>query len=184
MVPVMTFSGSDHPDLDWSQIRETIKLLAVSVAQVEGSMREGDESVEVLANTFANMVDEMSAIHSILLTSAPSEQRDSALNHCASTQEKIQSAIVAFQFYDRLQQCLQHVSIGLQGLSAIIDTPNRLYNPAEWYKFQEEIRGRYTMESEKIMFDAIHQGKSIEEALALAAEAAKQKSHSDEIELF
>jgi len=180
----MTFSGSRQPDLDWSQIRETVKLLAVSVAQVEGGMKAGDESVEVLTRSFAKMVDDMNAIRELLNTLEPSEQRDSALSHCQSTQDRINSSIVAFQFYDRLQQCLQHVSVGLKGLSAIVESPNRLYNPAEWVKFQDEIRRRYTMESEKIMFDAIHEGKSIEEALTLASMYEKQQDDEDEIELF
>lgn len=179
----MEFSGSRQPDLDWSQIRETVKLLAVSVAQVEGGLKSGDESVGVLATSFTRMVDDMSAVQEILTNLAPSEERDRALRHCASTQETIYSSIVAFQFYDRLQQCLQHVSSGLKGLSNIIETPGRLYNPVEWCKLQEEIRSRYTMESEKIMFDAIHDGKSIEEALALAAESAN-KADQDEIEFF
>lgn len=179
----MTFSGSSQPDLDWSQIRETVKLLAISVVQVESSMKVGDESVGVLAESFTSMVEDMNAIHAILSTLEPSEKKDQALMHCSSTQEKIHASIMAFQFYDRLQQCLQHVSLGLNGLSALVEAPNRLYNPAEWHKFQEEIRGRYTMESEKTMFDAIHQGKSIEEALALAAELGKS-ADDDEIELF
>ncbi len=180
----MAFSGSAHPDLDWSQIRETVKLLAVSVAQVESSMIEGDESVLVLTDSFAQIVNDMSAIQAHLEALGSSEQRDNALAGCIATQERIRSSIVAFQFYDRLQQCLQHVSIGLKGLSEIIETPHRLYNPAEWNRFQGEIRGRYTMESEKIMFDAIHDGKSIEEALALAAEWAKSHSQDSGIELF
>ncbi|MCQ8105236.1 hypothetical protein NP590_14065 [Methylomonas sp. SURF-2] len=179
----MAFSGSNQPDLDWSQIRETVKLLAVSVAQVEGSLKIGDESVSVLAASFTEMVDDMSAIQDALEALPPSEQRDSALRHCSTTQEKIYTSIFAFQFYDRLQQCLEHVSIGLKGLSSIIETPNRLYNPAEWCRFQEEIRGRYTMETEKIMFDAIHEGKTIEEALALANDYSG-KSSEDEIEIF
>lgn len=181
----MTFSGSKQPDLDWSQIRETVKLLAVSVAQVEGSMRVGDESVGVLAESFTAMVEDMQAIQAILLTQDAGEQRESALRHCMSTQEKIGASIMAFQFYDRLQQCLQHVSLGLKGLSAIIETPNRLYNPAEWYEFQQEIRARYSMESEKIVFDAIHQGKSIDEALALVMAAdVDLQDEDDSIELF
>lgn len=179
----MSFSGSNQPDLDWSQIRETVKLLAVSAAQVEGSMRIGDESVNVLTATFTEMVAHMNAIQGLLASLQPGESRDEALSHCLLTQEKINSSIVAFQFYDRLQQCLQHVSVGLKGLSAIIENPNRLYNPAEWYGFQEEIRARYTMESEKVMFDAIHQGKSIEEALALA-NSFDGNAADDEIELF
>jgi hypothetical protein len=39
------------------------------------------------------------------------------------------------------------------------------------------------MESEKVMFDAIHQGKSIDEALALFEEANRQ-SDDNQIELF
>ena len=180
----MAFSGSRRPDLDWSQIRETVKLLTVSVAQVEGGMKVGDESVELLATSFTKMVDDMNAIRNILATLEPSEQKEQALLHCDDAQDKIYSSIVAFQFYDRLQQCLQHVSAGLNGLSAIIEDQNRLYNPTEWAKLQEEIRGRYTMESEKIMFDAIHEGKSIEEALALAMASEKQQADEDEFELF
>jgi hypothetical protein len=179
----MTFSPSSQPDLDWSQIRETIKLLTVSVAQVEGSMKAGDESVSALADSFTNMVDDMKNIHEILSGLQQSESRDNALQHCEATQQRINSAIVAFQFYDRLQQCLQHVSNNLKGLSIIIDTPHRLYNPAEWHKFQESIRSQYTMESEKVMFDAIHQGKSVDEALAMFQQA-NQLSDEDEIELF
>ena len=178
----MTHSVSGRPDLDWSQVRETIKLLTVSVAQVEGSMKIGDESVNVLAGSFSTMVEDMNAIRDILIGLEPSAQRDSALARCMSTREKISASIVAFQFYDRLQQCLSHVSIGLQGLSAIIDNPQRLYNPQEWNNFQNEIRGRYTMESEKTMFDAILHGKSMEEALALA-ESCK-RNDADDIELF
>lgn len=178
----MTYSGSGQPDLDWSQVRETIKLLAVSVAQVESGMKIGDESVNVLTGTFANMVEEMDVIRDNLSQLPSSPQRDNAMARCMATQEKIYSSIVAFQFYDRLQQCLSHVSTGLQGLSAIIDNPQRLYNPQEWYKFQNEIRSHYTMESEKAMFDAILHGKSIEEALALVD--ISKSNHGNDIELF
>jgi len=178
----MTYSGSGQPDLDWSQVRETIKLLAVSVAQVESGMKIGDESVNVLTGTFASMVEEMDVIRDNLSQLPSSPQRDNAMARCMATQEKIYSSIVAFQFYDRLQQCLSHVSTGLQGLSAIIDNPQRLYNPQEWYKFQNEIRSHYTMESEKAMFDAILHGKSIEEALALVD--ISKSNHGNDIELF
>ncbi len=177
-------SVSHQPDLDWSQVRETIKLLAVSVAQVDSSMKIGDESVDVLAGSFANMVKDMTAIRDILKGLEPSEQRDKALAHCVSTLEEISASIMAFQFYDRLQQCLSHVSSGLKGLSTIIETPERLYNPGEWHKFQNEIRSHYTMESEKAMFDAIVHGKSIEEALALAESFKPAPQDEDDIELF
>ncbi|MGY6274960.1 hypothetical protein [Methylomonas sp. MgM2] len=180
----MTFSGTRQPDLDWSHVRETVKLLAVSVAQVKASMKAGDRSIDELAKSFTEMVDDMAAINNILTALPISAERDDALRNCVGMQDKIYASIVAFQFYDRLQQRLQHVSLGLKELSALIGNPNRLYNPTEWMKFQQEIRGCYTMESEKIMFDAIHEGKSIEQALALVHISENQLADNDEVELF
>jgi hypothetical protein len=115
----------------------------------------------------------------------PSDDRDEALSHCQQTSDKIQTSIIAFQFYDRLQQSLSHVANSLKGLTSLVESPERLYNPVEWKKFQDEIRGHYTMESEKIMFDAVLQGKSIEEAIKLANKANKaDENDEDEIELF
>jgi len=180
----MIQSDSNQPDLDWSQVRETVKLITVSVTQVETCMKDGDASVNTLTESFTSMVGHMNSINELLLSLEPSDNKEAALNHCAETTEKIRESIVAFQFYDRLQQSLSHVSEGLKGLSSLVESPDRLYNPYEWQKFQQEIRGRYTMESEKIMFDAIVQGKSIVEAIHLAAKADEVGKDEDEIELF
>ena len=180
----MTQSDSKQPDLDWSQVRETVKLLTVSVTQVETCMKNGDASVNTLTESFTSLVSHMNSINELLDSFEPSEEKEAALNHCMETTEKIQASIMAFQFYDRLQQSLSHVAEGLKGLSSLVESPERLYNPSEWQKFKQEIRGRYTMESEKIMFDAIVQGKSIEEAIQLAAKADEAGKDEDEIELF
>lgn len=179
----MRQSIASKPDLDWSQIKETIKLLAISVVQVENGMRLGDNSVNVLTDNFAGMVNELQTIHAIIKELPISDERDKALVHCLAAQDKIQSSIVAFQFYDRLQQCLYHTSLSLQGLSELIDDQDRLYNPKQWLIFQRKIRSYYTMESEKVMFDAVLQGKSINEALALAA-AQDGLAGGNDIELF
>jgi hypothetical protein len=59
-----SLSGSTarNPDLDWSQIRETILMLALSVAQIEMSMRDSDGSVEVLSNSFTSMMGQVKMI--------------------------------------------------------------------------------------------------------------------------
>lgn len=174
----MSFFESKQPNLDWCQIKEVVQLLAVSVAQVEASLKLGSQSVGVLVESFASMAKDIDAIQVILTNSESSQHQDDALQYCVDTQEKIHHSLVAFQFYDRLQQCLQHVSLGLQGMSALIEEPSRLYDPAEWQKLREEIRNGYTSETEKILFDAIHLGKSIEEALALVAESDKSADDS------
>ena len=178
----MSYSNSIKPDLDWSQVRETIKLLTLSAAQVDVIMQESDLSVNTLTESFTDIVEHMQTINNLVQSLDASDTRDQALVCCSETKDKIQAAIIAFQFYDRMQQCMQHVTSNLKGLSKLVESPERLYNPSEWQAFQNQIRSRYTMESEKMMFDAILQGKSVDEAIA--AKEAYQQNQSDDIELF
>jgi hypothetical protein len=179
----MQQSNAEQPDLDWSQVRETIKLLTISATQLEGSMRVGDESVTTLTASFTKMVEHLAAISAQLEIIDDCEASSIAKMHCAQTSELVHSSIIAFQFYDRMQQCLQHVTLSLNGLSEIVDNPQKLYNPQEWKNLQNHIRTQYTMESEKMMFDAILQGKSVEEALQLVA-MQQTEPKEDDIELF
>lgn len=176
-------SNSFTPDLDWTQIRETSKLLNLSAGQVEDMLATADVSVNTLTDSFTSMVEHMQTIYNNLQDLEDTPSREDALRCCLETSDRIQDSIIAFQFYDRLQQCLHHVTSNLKGLSSLVESPERLYNPFEWHKFQMEIRSRYTMESEKIMFDAILQGKSIEEALAIK-ETIEAEQSDDDIELF
>jgi hypothetical protein len=177
-------STSFTPDLDWTQVRETSKLLNLSAGQVEGMLNTADISVNTLTESFTSMVEHMQTIYTHLQELEDSPSREEALKCCNETSDKIQQSIIAFQFYDRLQQCLQHVTANMKGLSSLVESPERLYNPFEWHKFQMEIRSRYTMESEKIMFDAILKGNTIEEALAIKEAAEAEQSEDDDIELF
>lgn len=178
----MLHSNATNPDLDWSQVRETSRLLILSAVQVEDMMNESDVSVNTLTDSFTCLVEHMQAINSYLNALEPCQNRDDAIACCDETTDKIKASIIAFQFYDRMVQCLQHVTSNLKGLSELVADQNRLYNPNAWLELQQQIRSRYTMESEKVMFDAILQGKSITEALEM--KSAHQQDQSDEIELF
>lgn len=177
-------SSSFMPDLDWTQVRETSRLLTLSAGQVEDLITTSDGSVNTLTESFTFIVEHMRTIYDRLQDLEASSSRDEALQCCVETSDLIQKSIIAFQFYDRMQQCLGHVTANLKGLALLVESPERLYNPFEWHKFQQEIRSRYTMESEKIMFDAILSGKTIEEALAIKEAAQAQKPEDDDIELF
>jgi hypothetical protein len=178
----MSHSKAKKPDLDWSQVRETVKLLNLSAAQVDDMLHESEDAVNTLTDSFTQIVDSMHMINDYLLSLDATETREQALTRCSETNSKFQSVIIAFQFYDRLKQCLEHVTSNLAGLSKLVENPDRLYDPKEWQQFQDQIRARYTMESEKTLFDAILQGMSIDEAIA--AKRAHKADKSDDIELF
>lgn len=194
-----SLSGSTarNPDLDWSQIRETILMLALSVAQIEMSMRDSDGSVEVLSNSFTSMAGQVKMIErtaaSLPESAETAEARAAIIENCASVGDMMRSAIVAFQFYDKLTQRLNHVTSSLGSLADLISDVRRLYNPYEWLGMQEKIRSRYTMEEERLMFEAIMQGKTIKQALVLYVQAMEEKKHKtgsggaspdEEVELF
>ncbi len=159
---VSSGSSAQNPDLSWSQLRETILMLGVAVGQIEHALTEGNDSVGVLAKSFSNMFFEMDALRKELgamdesfksspLAKLVTERSDSLARD-------IDKAIVAFQFYDRLSQRLTHVSETIESLGDLLVDHSKLYNPGEWVALQNAIRGRYTMETERSMFDAVLKG--------------------------
>lgn len=188
---ISTGSTSLRPDLDWSQLKETILMLNLSVAQIDQSMNEGNSSVATLSNSFTSLATNLSDIQSSIsefnANDTESEKIKMAIQSSSSTAlDKVQTTIIAFQFYDKLTQRLEHVSQSLTALSALISNPNALYSPKEWQSLQSSIRSKYTMEEERRMFDKVLSGVPIEEALLeFKAEIAnKLTDEEDEIELF
>ena len=181
--PLNMPSSAAKPDLDWSQVRETVLMLNLAVAQIVHSLQDGNESVTTLGDSFTTMAGhiEMARLAAEQLTA--STEQDTVVNNCNAAAEKMQQAIVAFQFYDRLSQRLSHVAKSLASLGSLVADQSRLYNPYEWRGLQEKIKSRYTLETERRMFEAILNGASVEDAMEMIDNAAKQQE-DDDIELF
>ena len=179
-------SSAISPDLDWSQVRETIRMLNLAVAQITASMQEGDESVDTLGKSFTEMASAIRSIGEIaenMSVETDANTKDELTNKCASLSGKVQSAIVAFQFYDRITQRLSHVCNSLESLGDLVSSDSRLYQPAEWSGLQTEIRSKFTMESDRIMFDALMEGAAIADVLKMNC-ASETTKENDDIELF
>jgi hypothetical protein len=176
-------STANNPDLDWSQVRETVMMLNLAVAQIVHSLQDGDESITTLGDSFTAMVGHVQMAKSAAEQLSVSNEKDTILSNCEIASEKIQQAIVALQFYDRLSQRLSHVAKSLASLGGLVGDQARLYNPYEWRGLQEKIKSRYTLDSERHMFDAILNGTSVDEAMRLLEEVQSNQGN-DEIELF
>lgn len=177
---IMTTSASDKPDLDWSQVRETVRMLNLAVAQTEMSMKEGDDSIDTLTDAFTTMVARVQVIEKMVQSD---NEVDTAqiMEQCEAVSDEMQNAIHAFQFYDKLTQRLSHVSHSLDALGDLVADGSRLYNPIEWSLLQEKIKSKYSMPAEHHMFDMVMEGKSVEEILQHATIPNKD---SDDVELF
>ena len=183
-------SRANTPDLDWSQVRETVLMLELATGQVQAAMRDSNSSVDTLMDTFTSMADTLSMIDAALGT-LPDTVGNGLVK--AEIQEgaqqvaqKVHSAIIAFQFYDRLVQRLDHVCHSLSELSDLVGSNTRLYQPQEWSALQKRIRSKFTMPEEREMFDAVMAGVAVQQALSsyMAARMQKVEESSGEIELF
>ncbi len=168
-------------------------MLALAVAQVESSMKDGAQSVDTLTQSFTHMAKYIKKIRTVTQKVTPSTLstfQEVIENTALTLEENVQDAVVAFQFYDRISQRLEHVCNSLDQLGGLINDPGSLYNPDHWHTLQENIKGSYTMEAERIMFEHILRGHSIEEALEIYrhhfenAAADDSAEDGDEIELF
>lgn len=187
-------SQKTHAEINFSQISETISMLALTVAQIETSMKEGDKSVNLLTESFIDLASHSQEIITEaqrLNKDIPHEAdiREKMLSSAEGLSGKVQQAVIAFQFYDRLSQRLDHTSHNLEKIGHLIASSDNRYQESAWRNVQEEIKSSYTMEAERIMFEHIMRGHSVAEALEIyhhhfTKESDDSFDTDDEIELF
>ncbi|OHC61919.1 MAG: hypothetical protein A3H93_08815 [Rhodocyclales bacterium RIFCSPLOWO2_02_FULL_63_24] len=176
--------------MDWSQVRETVLMLELAAGQVDAAMRDSNSSVDTLMDTFTSMADTLSMID-VALGTLPDTigngmVKSEIQENARQVSQKVHHAIIAFQFYDKLVQRLDHVCHSLSELSELVSNTGRLYNPQEWSGLQERIRSKYTMAEERGMFDAVMAGATVQEALKqyMTARMQEVEESGGEIELF
>jgi hypothetical protein len=153
-------SADTAPVLKAAQLQQTLLVLRVAASQLLASLREADESVQQLGAAFAEMV-----------------QADNS-----SVSEPLQQATTALQFYDTLTQRVEHVAQSLQWLESLLADPQQLNSNEAWQQLQQQIRSRYTMEHERMLFDAILAGEDAAQVMQVLQRSLRDAR--DEIELF
>ena len=182
-------SNAVSPDLDWSQVRETVRMLFLATAQIEIALTESDDSVLHLTDAFTSMIGYENVIKMAVQELPETEEtnviRQTISHNADMVTESMQNAIVAFQFYDKLTQRLAHVSHSVEALSGLVSDNARIYNPYEWRALQEKIKSRYSMREEVEMFDAVMNGADVRDVIHSFNESNKIKATvDDEIEFF
>lgn len=179
-------TSAHMPDLNWSQVRETVLMLELAAVQIETAMKDSNSSVEVLTDSFTTMAGYMQTI-SDSLQGLPDQgevgaTKEKLLGVSQNVSGMVHQAIIAFQFYDKLVQRLAHVGLSLGELSDLVGDSRRLFNPGEWVELQRHIKAKYSTREEVAMFDAVMKGMPVHEAVEQFI--AEMQEKSDDIELF
>ena len=102
--------------------------------------------------------------------------------------QQVSLSITACQFHDRNTQRLEHVTSALSKVCEILSKPEKYHSQDNWQLLQTDIKDSYTMETERLMFEHIMMGASVEEALEIYHhnfnESEAEDSTGDDIELF
>ena len=180
-------STATEPDLDWSQVRETVRMLFLAIAQIEIALRESDDSVEKLTTAFTTMMGYENVI-AMAVDDLPETDDTKVIlqtirHNAHMVTQEMQGAIIAFQFYDKLTQRLGHVGTSIEALSNLVSDKSKIYNPYEWKDLQALIRSRYSMREEHEMFESVMRGGDVREAVRKYNEAHKEDLE-DDIEFF
>lgn len=169
-----------NPNVSWDLRSETARLLALNVAQIYTGLNEGDASINSLTHSFQQLANFCMQIQNMQLEDNSGDQVQEIKGIAANISSQVDSAIIAFQFYDRLSQRLGHVQDNLQMLSELIAEESG----EGWQELRAKIKRSYTMESEHKMHDAVMAGASIEEALQIFKDDFLNRDEDDDIELF
>lgn len=173
--------GVSLSDDCWFHTRATVNLLYVAICQIETSIAESNQSVQQLTDTFTQLAEQS-------LREPKPEQTQSDVWTSTEMRSRINQAITAFQFYDRINQRLQHVSNGLEKMSMMFNDINKLNDPESWQQIEQEVEASYSMNCERMLFQKIMSGASVEEAMASykasLSEQPEEKKPDDDIELF
>ncbi|BFM16086.1 hypothetical protein R50073_22690 [Maricurvus nonylphenolicus] len=177
----------------WCHIQETITMLYLAVCQIETSMADSGKSVNTLTDAFTELAKHSQTVDQQVQALKPGDElgdfKDEVSYTAREMNERIKQAVTAFQFYDRITQRLDHVARSLERVTTVMQDNNQLNNPESWKTIQTQVKSSYTMEAERIMFEHIMRGATVEEALQIyrhhfEKEEESGSENNDEIELF
>jgi len=171
-----------------NNISETIESLPKTdavIGNISTAKEKISKALEIVGDGSGSeeLKDALAALEESILPEQ--ETLDTLSMNCMTASMQMQDTIIAFQFYDRLSQRLHQIVKSLTAMSQLIADRQRLHNPYEWVELQENIKSRYTIEADRIMFDALLAGAEISEALDIANQyEVEEEGEEDSIELF
>jgi len=154
------------------------QFLNLGVAQLDAALRESDTQVDKVAQCLAAMATDLQQLEA----RAKSEPAANCADLAASLRDALATAVKAVQFYDKLIQRLTHVRAGL-AIPADATTDPAAAAVLDWNTILDEVRARYSMVEERVLFDFMMRGLRAEQMLK-ALQSLREAAAPGELELF
>lgn len=187
-------SARDDPAIEagpseWTPERQIAHMLGLCEAQMESALAESDQAVDALIKAFTGLSEATRALNAIA-DDLPPELREklggNLKQQVGAIHDRMSSAVVAFQFYDKLTQRLGHVRYSLTSLAQFVCNRAQTSQRESWQRLFTTLRRLYRTEEEREIFQLMVQGASAEDARAQAEHHNEDREarQAGEIELF
>ncbi|HEX4024595.1 MAG TPA: hypothetical protein VHX52_07825 [Steroidobacteraceae bacterium] len=167
---------------------ELRRFLELGAAQLDAAIRDSDARVDQLADAITSVATDARELQAQLQVL---DSPDAAAVQQARTRitrlsdmlgAHVQATITALQFYDKLIQRLTHVR---EGLAIPSDSAAGAVNlgSSDWNALLEQVRSRYSMVEERVLFDFMMRGLNADQMLK-ALTGLRASAASGEFEAF
>jgi len=153
-------SLAESPAASWAPERQMANMLLLCEAQMSSALQESDQAVDSLIHVFTQLADTMRGVGALANDGLGNESSvegkprlpgglDRELSGLA---QQVNSAIVAFQFYDKLTQRLGHVRYSLNSAAEFVRDPQQTRQPEQWQQLRTSLRSMYRTAEERAIF--------------------------------
>ncbi len=174
------------PAAAWTPEQQIAHMLDLCEAQIEAALSEADLAVDALIQSFTALAQTADAAGALAAQCPETPQAEQLKTHVANVSKQMASAIVAFQFYDKLTQRLGHVRYSLTTLALFVCDRSQASQREQWRRLFGTLRRLYRTEEERQIFQLMVEGASADEARSIAQQTTQslRRSNVGDIELF
>jgi hypothetical protein len=151
----------------WTPEQQIAHMLELCEAQMESALSESDVAVDSLIKAFSSLTETARAFNAAV-QSLPPECRTAgageAEKQATLMSQQMASAIVAFQFYDKLTQRLGHVRYSLSTLALFVCNRAQTQRRDRWKQLFGTLKRLYRTEEERQIFQMMVEGASAQDA--------------------
>jgi len=156
------------PLADWTPEQQIAQMLELCEAQMESATCESDLAVDSLVKAFSGLAETARTMKAAAARMTPEQRAALGDLDLKKQMEQIErqmtSAVVAFQFYDKLTQRLGHVRYSLSTLATFVCDRAQASEREQWRRLFTTLKRLYRTEEEKQIFQMMVEGASADEA--------------------
>ena len=150
----------------WTPEQQIAHMLELCEAQMESALSESDIAVDALIKAFSGFAETARAVGTAT-EGLPAELRQGPVagidKQVTAMTQQVAAAIVAFQFYDKLNQRLGHVRYSLASLAGFVCDRAQARERDQWRQLFGTLKGLYRTEEERQIFQLMVEGASAQD---------------------